>query len=151
VEYAKLWSITQRFLIEGSLGENLLTKIKSTSSGPEEQWGCTRSDFLNYTYLGAPEQAGSELRKIAVVMAAEQIKQDNIDEILGEIPEAMLIDFTKAVVVRIVSLPISQFIVTWRDLFFERRYDLSADFTQHTCNSVVTRKVHAIFFHFMDA
>jgi hypothetical protein len=113
-----------------------------------EQWGCTRSDFLNYTYLGAPEQAGSELRKIAVVMAAEQTKQDNIDKILGEIPEAMLIDFTKAVVVRIVSLPISQFIVLWRDLSFERRYDLSADFTQHTCNSVVTRKVHAIFFHF---
>jgi hypothetical protein len=89
----------QRFLIEGSIGETLLTKIKSTSSGPEEQWGCTLSDFLNYTSLGAPEQAGSEPRKIAAVMAAEQIKQDNIDEILGEIPEAMLIDFTKAVVV----------------------------------------------------
>ncbi|KAE9376527.1 hypothetical protein N431DRAFT_452942 [Stipitochalara longipes BDJ] len=96
IEYAKLWSLSQRFLIP-KLQAYLLKAIENTHPSTDASSGSTLKDFQHYAYVVAKQQEDSDLKEIAVKKTLSSLKQNNIDEIIDNLPEGMLVEVTKVV------------------------------------------------------
>lgn len=95
IEYAKLWLLSQRFLMPG-LKTTLLTEIGKTAPSKDAKSGSTLEDFQQYAYLVADKQEDSVLKKVAIEKTLSSVNQSNIDEVMSSFPEGMLVDFTRA-------------------------------------------------------
>jgi hypothetical protein len=94
IEYAKLWSLSQRFLMP-ALAATLLKETEDTAPSSDVKSGSTLKDFQHYVYLGADQQVDSGLKKVVIKKTLSSIKQTDIEEIMNNFPEGILIDFTK--------------------------------------------------------
>jgi hypothetical protein len=95
IELAKFWSLAQRFIIF-DLAERLLKDMEANFASSDPLTGSTLKDFQHYAYLVAEDQEDSPLRKLAIKKTLSEINMYNIDKIIGDFPEGMLVDFTKA-------------------------------------------------------
>jgi hypothetical protein len=95
LEYAKLWSLSQRFLMP-ALEAVLLKEAESTAPSTNAKSGSTLKDFQHYVYLVADQQVDSDLKRVVIKKTLSSVTQTNINEVLMNFPEGMLVDFTKA-------------------------------------------------------
>jgi len=95
IEYAKLWSLSQRFLMP-ELQAILLRETQDTLPSSDANSGSTLKDFQQYVYLVVDHQEDSDLKKVAIMKTLSSVNQNNIDAVMNSFPEGMLVDFTKA-------------------------------------------------------
>ncbi len=93
IEYAKLWSLAQRFLMP-ELKANLLQEVRGTDPSSDVESGSTLKDFQHYAYLVADAQKDSDLKAAVIQKTLSSIKTSNIDQTIKDFPEGMLVDFT---------------------------------------------------------
>jgi hypothetical protein len=95
IEYAKLWSLSQRFLMP-DLQATLLRETEKTLPSSDAKSGSTLKDFQQYVYLVVGQQEDSDLKKVAIKKTLSSVNRNNIDTVMKNFPEGMLVDFTMA-------------------------------------------------------
>ncbi|PMD63524.1 uncharacterized protein K444DRAFT_660989 [Hyaloscypha bicolor E] len=88
IEYAKLWSLSQRFLMP-DLQAILLKETENTLPSSDAKSGSTLKDFQQYVYLVVDQQEDSDLKKVAIKKTLSSVNRNNIDAVMNNIPEEL--------------------------------------------------------------
>lgn len=100
IQSTRLYTLLERFLVK-DMAEEVLRNIENLA--PERNWETenTLRDFQIFAY-GA--NGDDKLKDIAVVKTMLAMKKDNEEELIEEMPTAMIKDFTKSLMIGYVSL-----------------------------------------------
>ena len=97
IEYAKLWSLAQRFMVD-NLPDTLIQLMIESKIDSEPNSGSSLQDLQHYAYVVASPQEDSPLKKMVVEKTIQAIHATNMEDLMKDFPEGMLIDFCKALV-----------------------------------------------------
>ncbi|CZR61814.1 uncharacterized protein PAC_11711 [Phialocephala subalpina] len=100
IEYAKLYTLFERFLIP-DMTKSMLRYIEEVSPDEEYDSGNALHDFQEFAYGASGDD---KLKHIAVVKTMLAMKKDNEDDLIENMPAAMMKDFTKSLMIGCVSL-----------------------------------------------